>query len=245
MAIIGVTDSGLGGLTILKSLYNNDSNHKYIYYADNSNSPYGQYNKDKILTLTRACCEKLIEMGSDIIVIACNTATSAAIDSLRQYYNVPIVGTEPAIMPAIHNNHHKTLVLATPFTIYSGRYASLTYRFYNRLINCPCRDLARLIDEAAPDFSVLYDYVKCILKPFNDADAIVLGCTHYVLIKSIISSIMPKAKIYDSSDGIAKRVNYLVNQKDYKYVPKYTQIIASCDTDIYKEVFSNLLVNKC
>lgn len=212
MATIGITDSGMGGLTILNALFSNNKCNNYIYYADIANCPYGMKSSKEITELTRNCCNKLIEMGADIIVIACNTATSAAIDTLRQEFKIPIVGTEPAVMPAIADKSKKILVLATPYTINSERYYKLINKYEDRIINCPCSDLARLIEDFAPDFIQMYDYMESILKPFRDCNAIVLGCTHYVLLKDIIHRIMPNVALYDSSSGIVRQVNYLIDK---------------------------------
>lgn len=245
MAIIGITDSGLGGLSVLNSMYRINDRHSYIYLADNLNSPYGIKSQSKIIELTENCVNYLKGKGADIIVLACNTATSAAVDYLRSVNHIEIVGTEPAIFPALKDKHRKILVLATPFTINSERYIRLTEKYSDRIVNCPCRDLARLIDDTAPDFNKLYDYMESILKPFRDCTGIVLGCTHYVLLKDIIHRIIPSAMIYDSSEGIAKRVNFLLNKhrifsEDTHYNISF--IFTGKDEEkLYRDVINNIL----
>jgi len=241
MATIGITDSGTGGLTVLKALYKMNDRHRYIYLADTLGAPYGLKPQKKIIEMTRYCTDSLIKSGADIIVIACNTATSAAIENLRGIYDIEIVGTEPAVMPAIKDKHKKILILATPYTIRSERYIKLVEKYEDIIISCPCRDLAGLIDENAPDFDNLFDYAESILKPFRDSTAVVFGCTHYVLIKDIIKKIMPHAELYDSSDGIARRVNHLINKYNLQ-VEKEGELIFERtdgnDAETYRKLFN-------
>ena len=206
MAVIGVTDSGAGGLSVLKALYKKAPENKYIFLADTAHAPYGARCQEEIISLAESCVDNLILMGADIVVLACNTATSAAADYLRKKYSYKIVGAEPAIMPAVREGKRRILCLATPFTIASERYLHLIEPYRDKIIDCSCGDLATFIDACAPNYSSLKDYVGSILKPFKGVDAIVLGCTHYALIKPLLKRFLPCAAIYDGTEGIARRV---------------------------------------
>ena len=146
-------------------------------------------------------------------------------------------------MPAIRAKHKKILSLATPYTIQSARYIRLAANFRDYITDCPCRDLAALIEAAAPDFDKLYDYIKSILKPFLDYTAIVIGCTHYALVADIIKKIMPHAEIFDSSAGIVSRVKHICSGKglaEEDLCVKITGIREDLETSLYYEVLNNL-----
>ncbi len=197
---------------MLKALYTSAPENKYIYLADTANSPYGGRSREEIIELAETSAVSLLDMGADIVVLACNTATSAAADYLREKYDYRIVGAEPAILPAIREGKKHILSLATPFTIGSERYARLVAPYRDKITDCACGDLAAFIDVVAPEYSPIKEYVSSILRPFKGADAVVLGCTHYSLIKSLIHRVLPSADIYDGAEGIARRVKYLAEK---------------------------------
>lgn len=211
---IGILDSGIGGTTTLNEIKKLLPYEDFIYYADSKNNPYGSKSTEELYSIVKNIVDYLIEKEVKLIVIACNTATTKCINKLRENYkNIPFIGTEPAIKVACDNNYKNTLVLATPGTIKSERTQELVNK--NKKTNqniylLPCDYLANAIernDNKEID-SLLYNY----LTPYQNKniDSIVLGCTHYPLIKDKIQSYFKDAVIIDGNIGVAKRVKYIL-----------------------------------
>ena len=202
---IGIFDSGMGGISMLNEMNLLFRGAHFYYYGDIANSPYGKKSKEEIVNLTKIACDFFLEKKVKAILLACNTATSASVKLLREIYPIKIFGMEPAIKPAIKENPgEKIAILATQFTISEEKFLELgkSLNASDHLIPFPCEGLAAMIDRR--DF----DGVKKFLKPIlfeieKDATAIVLGCTHYVLIKDIFTELAPKLKIYDGNKGTA------------------------------------------
>lgn len=211
---IGIFDSGIGGTTTLNEIKKLLPNEDFIYYADSKNNPYGSKSDDELYKIVKNVVDFLIKKEVKLIVIACNTATTKCINKLRENYkNIPFIGTEPAIKVACDNNYKNTLVLATPGTINSERTQELVNK--NKKTNqniylLPCDYLANAIErnDSNEIDSLLYKY----LTPYKDKniDSIVLGCTHYPLIKDKIQSYFKDAVIIDGNIGVAKRVKYIL-----------------------------------
>ena len=215
---IGILDSGIGGTTTLNEIKKLLPYEDFIYYADSKNNPYGSKSTEELYSIVKNIVDYLIEKEVKLIVIACNTATTKCIEKLRENYkNILFVGTEPAIKVACDNNYKNTLVLATPGTIKSERIGELVNK--NKKTNqniylLPCDYLANAIernDNKEID-SLLYNY----LTPYQNKniDSIVLGCTHYPLIKDKIQSYFKDAVIIDGNIGVAKRVKYILEIND-------------------------------
>lgn len=211
---IGIFDSGIGGTTTLNEIKKLLPNEDFIYYADSKNNPYGSKSDDELYKIVKNVVDFLIKKEVKLIVIACNTATTKCINKLRENYkNIPFIGTEPAIKVACDNNYKNTLVLATPGTINSERTQELVNK--NKKTNqniylLPCDYLANAIErnDVKEIDSLLYNY----LTPYQNKniDSIVLGCTHYPLIKDKIQSYFKDAVIIDGNIGVAKRVKYIL-----------------------------------
>ena len=218
MSRIGLFDSGIGGTTILKELINIMPNEDYVYYADNKNNPYGELDDSELFPITENIVRKLIECDCKIIVIACNTATTRCIKHLREVFpDITFVGTEPAIKVACDNDYKNILVLATPGTCASERTKWLidTYQKEgqtNYLV--PCFDLANAIERNKVHTEERI--IKEIYQIYKDKgiDCIVLGCTHYPLIKELIGDYFKDIPLIDGSVGVAKRVKYLLEEKN-------------------------------
>lgn len=215
---IAVFDSGVGGVSVLRELLNQMPNEDYIYFGDSANAPYGTKSHDEIRTLTMSAAEKLIKV-SKALVVACNTATSVAIDDLRQKYeDISIIGVEPAIKPATeYFPGGKILVMATPATLNEHRFVALTAKYKNscHIYRLPCYDLARLIEQGHVNDSVADDYIADILSPYaNKVDCVVLGCTHYPFVKDLISKNIGKnVKIFDGACGTARETKHKLSDK--------------------------------
>lgn len=217
---IGVFDSGIGGLTVLREIIKILPNEEYIYYADTDNVPYGIKPKDEVKKYINEAVKFLISKNVKTIVIACNTATSIAINDLRKKYSFPIIGIEPAAKPAIENRgQKKVLIMATPTTIREEKLHNLLERFnadeFVDLIAMP-----KLVEYAeAGDFSSnnVKEYLNEQLKNFNlqDYSEIVLGCTHFPFFKEELKKIVPKdTNIIDGSKGVANRLKNVLQEND-------------------------------
>ncbi len=213
---IAVFDSGVGGISVLRELQALMPNEKIIYYGDSVNAPYGEKSLLEVRELTLSAVELLIEKGAKALVVACNTATSAAVRILRGMYpRLPIVGIEPAIKPAVIYGEEKlrkrdgsttVLVMATPVTISQEKFAHLTDEYKERAIITPlkCPGLAELIEKGSPNSEEIRRYLSDILSPYRSYDSVVLGCTHYPFIAHHIKSILPSTAIFDGGYGTAK-----------------------------------------
>lgn len=185
---------------------------EYFYIGDSRNCPYGEKTDEELMKITRRHVETLKKKGARIIVIACNTATTRCIAKLRQEYpELKFVGTEPAIKLATETGVKRILVMATPGTIESERTARLMAEYQRprqkiRLLACP--GLADVVEAGAGIDEKLAELLAKIPAP----EVIVLGCTHYSLIKPEIQKYFPEAKLIDGNEGVAKRVVELTKQ---------------------------------
>lgn len=222
---IGVFDSGLGGLTIVATMRSLLRGAQIIYIADTANAPYGEKTKDQILDYSIRITDYLVEHHRiDALVVACNTATSAAITELREKYpNLIIVGTEPGLKPAIsHSVTKKVGVLATPATLEGEKYkalvAMLSNHYHVEVFEQPCPGLVQQIEAGKTDTQETLSMLKGWLSPMRsvNVDTIVLGCTHYPLVKESIAKVMGHPIIFvDSAEGVTKRLLFLLEQKGH------------------------------
>ncbi len=208
---IGVMDSGVGGISVLRELVKLMPGEEYIYYGDSVNAPYGTKPAQELIDLTMKNAQFLLEQGAKAIVIACNTATSVAANLLRERYkDIPIIGIEPALKPAVlAKEHSKVLVMATIVTLEQKRFGDMMHLYEEDadIIKVPCPGLVELIEGGHLKDQVLVDYLEEKFAPYNknEIDAVVLGCTHYPLIKNTVQAILPHTVIYDGGYGTAKQ----------------------------------------
>lgn len=214
---IAVFDSGVGGISVLRELIAMMPNENYIYFGDSKNAPYGSRTRAEVLEFTRDALEMLKGRGIKAFVVACNTATSAAVRVLReQNPDLVIVGIEPAIKPpAIELDHPRVLVMATPLTLKEEKFNRLVERYADRetVIPLPCPRLAELIEGGELDGNEIDSYIAELLAPYKDGgiDAVVLGCTHYPHVKDVIARHLPHSvKIYDGGIGTARHTKRLL-----------------------------------
>lgn len=212
---IGILDSGLGGLSILKKLIKVLPNENYLFYEDSINNPYGNKTDDEIFKIVSNIVDYLLNEKCKIIVIACNTATTACINKLRnKYENTIFVGTVPAIKVSFDHDFKNTLLIATPYTIKSNSVHELINNFkkdnQNIYLESGC-DLAHLIE--VNDEEKIDLLLNKLLIPYkNKIDSIVLGCTHYPLIENKIKKILPNCNIIDGAIGVSNEVKHqLIN----------------------------------
>ena len=226
---IGFFDSGVGGISVLKESLRVLPNEDFVYFGDSINAPYGTKEVNEVKKLTFNAVDYLLDKGAKAVVIACNTATSAAIDDLRQKYkDIPIIGIEPALKPAVEISRGKSIIImATPMTLAEKKFSNLMEQ-YNKevdIISLPCAGLVELIENGIIEGEEIERYLKAKLKEFMhlDVSAIVLGCTHYPFIKNeLIKIVGEQTTIIDGSIGTVNQlkrqlsVNDLLNEKKTK-----------------------------
>ena len=222
-SFIGMFDSGVGGLTVAAAIYDLLPNEQLVYFADNSRAPYGPKSPEAVFSYSREITTMLIERGAKLIVVACNTATSVAIDRLREEFpDVPFVGMEPAVKPAAEQTRNgKIGILATQMTLESERYHSLLDRFAQgaEVYSDPCVGLVPLIETGELNNPLLEQKVRPIIEPMLAAgvDTVALGCTHYPLIERLIKQLAgPGVEIINPAPAAARRVTQLLEEYKLK-----------------------------
>lgn len=218
---IAVVDSGMGGITVLRRLRDLMPNENYIYFGDSANSPYGTKTKEVIRDITVEAVERLMQRGAKSVVIACNTATSAAAGYLREKYpDYPFVGLEPAIKPAaLSSQWPKVLVLATPLTLREEKFNNLMKTLEDKaeFIKLPAPELVGFIERGELDSEELTDYLERILDPYtgNRIDAVVLGCTHFPFARKHIQKILgDEVLVFEGGRGAARQCRRLLEQRN-------------------------------
>ena len=214
---IGVLDSGVGGISVLRSLVRVLPDERYLYYGDTRNAPYGDRAEAEIRALTRAAAEHLLEQGVKALVIACNTATSAAVKVLRGELDIPVIGVEPALKPAaMARGQGKVLVMATAATLRQDKFQSLMERYGQDALVAPCPGLMEFAERGELDSPALDAYLDERLLPLRGEriDAVVLGCTHYVFLRSAVARHVPGARLFDGNLGTARRLEALLTEAD-------------------------------
>lgn len=206
---IAVFDSGIGGISVLRELMRLMPGERYLYFGDSANAPYGARTTEQVRALTLAAAEKLFDRGVKALVVACNTATAAAIDLLRQTYpDRIIVGIEPAVKVAAEVCIGGNIgVMATPLTLREEKFNQLLERFDNVAVTpISAPELVGLIESGAPNAQI-EDYLQPILAPYRGKlDAVVLGCTHYPFVSGIIGKLLgEKTRLVHGSAGTAKQ----------------------------------------
>ena len=212
---IGIMDSGVGGLSVLKHIRELLPHENLIYFADSKHAPYGNKTPKQIEQRVFAAAKFLLTHGAKALVIACNTATAAAADSLRDKYaflEIPIIGMEPAVKPAAEASHNGIIgVLATSGTLKSAQFAALleSYGRNVQVVTQACIGLVEQIElgelESPKTLQLIAQYTKPLLD--EHADTIVLGCTHYPLIKAAIQHIVGEhIHLIDTGAAVAKQL---------------------------------------
>ena len=191
---IGVFDSGIGGISVLAEIIKILPNEEFIYFADTLHAPYGNKPENVVQSLSIKTTEFLSSVGVKCLVVACNTATGAAINEIRKRCAFPVVGMEPAVKPAVELGlSGKILVMATPLTLKSRKFNELIrhYKHRSKIVPLPCPGLVEIIEQGHIHGREIEDYLSRIFSSVNkeDISAIVLGCTHFVLIEEEIVKI--------------------------------------------------------
>lgn len=215
---IGLFDSGIGGTSIWRAIHELMPNENTIYLADSKNAPYGQKSKDEIIALSEKNTELLLEMNCKIIVVACNTATTNAIKELRAKYNIPFIGIEPAIKPAVNNSKTQTIgILATKGTLNSALFSDVVKLYSTtKIIEQIGFGLVELIENGEVNSIKMNQLLNHYLAPMIEAniDYLVLGCSHYPYLIPQIKKIIPDSiQIIDSGEAVARQTQKVLLEK--------------------------------
>lgn len=215
---IGLFDSGVGGTSIWKEVQKELPYESTIYLADSANAPYGNRSADAILALSIKNTEVLLDMGCKLIVVACNTATTNAIDYLRSHYNVPFIGIEPAIKPAALNTKTKSIgILATKGTLSSALFHQTASHFTQdvSVVEIIGEGLVPLIEAGELDSPQLIELLHSYMAPMISAniDYLVLGCSHYPYLIPLLTEMLPaNVTIIDSGAAVARQTHAVLNE---------------------------------
>ncbi|WP_029147136.1 glutamate racemase [Methylophilus sp. 5] len=218
-APVGVMDSGVGGLSVLKHLTRQLPHEHFVYFADSAHAPYGNKSASQIQQRCVTIADTLIDQGAKALVVACNTATAAAIGSLRQRYTLPIIGMEPAVKPAAAASNNGIIgVLATTGTLQSAQFAALLEHYGQsvQVVTQACVGLVECIEQGQLNtphtLALLQQYCQPLIAA--GADTIVLGCTHYPFVRKHIQQIVgPNVTLIDTGAAVAKRLQQVLEQQ--------------------------------
>lgn len=214
---IGIFDSGIGGLTVLRAIHQPMPNQALLYLADQAHVPYGPRPMLEVRIFAEAITRYLLHRGARLIVVACNAASAAALKYLRSTFpDVPFVGMEPAVKPAAEHTRSGVVgVLATPATFQGELYASVVERFGKdvKLLQHTCPGLVTQIESGALESSETRRILEAALQPMLDQgiDTVVLGCTHYPFVIPLIQQITgPSVRVIDPAPAVARQVQRLL-----------------------------------
>ena len=218
MASIGIFDSGSGGLTVLREIRKILPQERFIYWSDNAHCPYGEKTAAYIIDRSRAIVENLLSRGVQAIVVACNTATATAIATLRAEYDIPFVGMEPAVKPAVSGTRSGVVgVLATAGTLNAPKYLNIKGQYADavRIVESVGRGFVELVESLELDGPHAESVVRASLEPLlaAGADTIVLGCTHYPFLLPLMQHIAPPDVTFiDPAPAVARRLRDVLSE---------------------------------
>ena len=246
MAKIGIMDSGVGGLSVLREMLRRLPGEDYIYYADNAWCPYGDKSPEFIIGRCRSITELMLSRGADAMVLACNTATAAAIASLRAEYDIPFVGMEPAIKPAVQSTGSGVVgVLATAGTLKGSKYLGTRDRYSGnvKVVEHVGRGFVELVESGTLSGERAEEVVRASLQPLLDqgADTIVLGCTHYPFLLDTLRSIAgPGVEFIDPAPAVARHLEEVLDKNGKRSdgtVPGTVELLSSGDGEALRRTY--------
>lgn len=246
---IGIFDSGVGGLTVLSEIKRQLPNENLIYLGDTKNFPYGSKTKEQIIEFATQNTEKLIELGAKIIVIACGTATSQAIEALKEKFTVPIIGIiEPTVEYVKKEEIHRIGVIATEGTIKSGAWEKhLKEQIENiEVINKACPMLATIAEEGRATSEEGRAVIKEYMEPFkkNKIDKIILGCTHYPIYQELIREELGyPVELINTGITVSKQLKKYLEKNDLANNSEHNEdfIFLTKPEEEFKMIAKNLL----
>ncbi len=216
---VAVIDSGVGGLSVIPALRAALPHEDLVYFGDAANAPYGEKKVEEVKDIVDGIADAMMKDGAKAIVLACNTATSAAASFLRdKHKDVPIIGMEPALKPAAEaKDHPRVLVMATPLTIREDKLHALAERLAGEaeFVLIPCHGLVESVERGEVEGDGVKKLVADILCPHLDgADSIVLGCTHYAHLRGVIEEVAGGVAIFDGAEGTARETKRRLVEAD-------------------------------
>jgi glutamate racemase len=254
MRPIAFFDSGIGGLSVLSTAYRLLPDERFVYYGDSARAPYGSRTPEEISAFTVECVGRLAEYDMKALVIACNTATSVAIERIRAWLQIPVISMEPAIKPAFEQRKNgRVAVMATPATLSQPRFLRLRARIdpNNEALLLPCSGLVELIEKGdfrSPEISA---YLEDLFAPHKDQmlDSVVLGCTHFVLIagavRSVCERLYPGISVFDGNEGTVRHLAHVLDQQGMLNSKPCggdrVAFFSSGDADKLRELFDGLI----
>ena len=248
---IGIFDSGIGGLSVWREIARQLPREDTIYFADQIHIPYGPRSLQEIRSFSEAITRFLLDRNCKLIVVACNTASAAALKHLRTTFpDVPFVGMEPAVKPAAETTRTGVVgVLATPATFQGELFASVVERFANgvRLVKEVCPGLVQQVEAGRLNTSDTLEMLDRFLQPIREAgaDTIVLGCTHYPFVIDAIRQLVPGVNVIDPAPAVARQVERVLRERHLLCDEDRTgqqRFVTSGDLDRYQQIL-RLLVN--
>jgi glutamate racemase len=252
---IGVFDSGVGGISVLKELIRELPYENFLFFGDSANAPYGEKTTEEIQHLSMNIADHLVEEGVKAIVIACNTATSAAASLMREKYQakMPVIGEEPALKPAAEadeDRDSKILVMATPATLRLEKFQKLKKRleYEAEFIPVACVGLAARIEKGNFEAPDLKELLQKLIGPYKGkVDGIVLGCTHYPFVKKQIREVMGDVPLFDGGEGTARELRRELEERSLlrkEQLPGKVVFQSSLDTPEELKLYQWLLEYK-
>ena len=207
---VGIFDSGVGGVSVLRELRAQLPLENVVYYGDTAHAPYGTKPPEVVMARVRQVMAELLNRNVKAVVIACNTATSVAAATLRAEMTLPIIGMEPALKPAHQLRHGgQVLVMATPLTLRLPKFSALMARYGEGASPLPCPGLMELVEAGHLDDAEVTAYLTQLFAPYahTAVDAVVLGCTHYVFLKPLLRRMLPpETAILDGNAGTIRQL---------------------------------------
>ena len=230
--MIGLFDSGSGGLSVLREIVRLLPDEKYVYYSDNAHCPYGEKSPEYIRERCREIVRLLLDKGADIIVVACNTATAAAIQVLREEFPVRFIGMEPAVKPAALGTRTGVVgVLATAGTLKGSKYLTTKGNFEDgcTIVEHVGQGFVELVENGNLEGEAAEEVVRTSLQPLLDAgaDTIVLGCTHYPFLLPVLRKLAgPGVRFIDPAPAVARHLIYVMVQERFLSEREATRALA-------------------
>ena len=242
---VGVFDSGVGGISVLRELKKLMPEENFIYFGDSKNAPYGSKTAEEVRDLSVEIVKYFKSLDVKAVVIACNTATSASVSYIRDKFpEITVVGIEPAVKPAAeYKKNSKILVMATPVTLREEKFKNLAENYRNDalIIPVPMEKLANMIENSLPEIEIR-EYLKNKLldEKYKNPDSVVLGCTHYAFVSHIISDILDEnVKIFDGGVGVAKETRRKLEEKNALNKGQGSVIYKSSGNEEKLKLFAN------
>ncbi len=239
---IGVFDSGVGGISTLRALTRELPHENFLFFGDSKHAPYGEKTTEEVRELSLNIADHMAEGGCKAIVIACNTATSAAAAAIRKKYQpeIPIIGVEPALKPAAEadeDRDSRILVMATPVTLTLEKFQKLEKRLSHEAVFLPvaCPGLAARIEQGHLEDPDLLDLLDSLIGAYRGTvDGIVLGCTHYPFIKRQIRTVMGDVPLFDGGEGTARELHRVLHERGLetdRSIPGTVRLMSSLESE--------------